>query len=141
MSDLQHEDAKPTLRGGSQEREDPEEDGAASGFVSPSRPAEAALATERVAAADSSRTRRREAAHGASSAPPLARSRSSTNLAGAFALWGWSRRPAAASAARPRLAPAWSPGVRGPARCVRGKGHLSTACRRRRRSAGHCRHD
>ena len=45
MSDLQHEDDS---REGSQEREDTGEDGAASGFVSPSRPAAAAPATERV---------------------------------------------------------------------------------------------
>ena len=49
MSDLQHEDDS---REGSQELEDAGEDGAASGFVSPSRPAAAAPATERVATAD-----------------------------------------------------------------------------------------
>ena len=45
MSDLQHEDDS---REGSQEREDAGEDGAASGFVPPSRPAAAAPATDRV---------------------------------------------------------------------------------------------
>ena len=101
MSDLQHE---YDSREGSQEREDAGEDGAASGFVSSSRPAAAAPATERAAAADSSRKRRREAAQGASRATSPARSRSRTNLAGAFALGGWSRRPSAASAARLRRA-------------------------------------
>ena len=46
MSDLQHE---YDSREGSQEREDAGEDGATSGFVSPSRPAAAAPATERSA--------------------------------------------------------------------------------------------
>ena len=45
MSDLQQED--DSLEG-SQEREDAGEDGAASGFVPPSRPAVAAPATEHV---------------------------------------------------------------------------------------------
>ena len=70
MSDLQHEDDS---REGSQELEDAGEDGAASGFVSPSRPAAAAPATERVATADSSRKRRRGAVQGASRATSPAR--------------------------------------------------------------------
>ena len=61
MSDLQHVDAS---REGSQEPEDGAEDGDASGFVSPSRPAAAAPDTESRGAAARGRKRARAAAQG-----------------------------------------------------------------------------
>ena len=101
MSDLQHVDAS---REGSQEREDAGEDGAASGFVSPSRSGAAAPDTESGGAAAGGRKRARAAAQGATSAASPARRRLRTNLAGSFAHGGWSRRSTGTSAARPRRA-------------------------------------
>ena len=136
MSDLQLEDAS---REGSQEREDAGEDGAASDFVLQSRPAAAAPATERAVAADSSRKRRREGARCIQRTPTgpeqiTHKSRRSVRPRGLVE--ATRRCVGGASAAR-----VWSPGVRGLGRCVSGKGHRRKISRRRRRAAGHFRHD
>ena len=80
------------------------EDGATSGFVSPTMPAVAAPDTERGGAAAGSRKTRGPPAQRVTSVTSPARSRSRINLSIAIARGGWSRRPGATSAARQRRA-------------------------------------
>ena len=89
-----HEDASLE---GLQGREDAGEDGAASGFVSPSRSAAAAPATERVAAADSSRR-----PSDGDGAPPL-RSATLYHIAAAWEEFGNMRAAARALSQKSRL--------------------------------------